>query len=170
MKKSFRYLSIILLFVTVTIASSQEQSIEEREKKTFLKQPPEKIMDTAGIKPGMVIGEVGAGRGRFTMHLTRRVGPKGKIFANDIDAEALAYLRELCKRANINHVKTILGEETDHLFPKKFLDMIFMVWTYHYVKKPLPLLKNLPRSLKPGGTVVLVEPKPGLYQQPRDFC
>jgi hypothetical protein len=41
--------------------------------------------------------------------------------------------------------------------------MIFMVWTYHYVEKPLPLLKNLPLSLKPGGTVVLVEPKPGIH-------
>lgn len=163
MKKSLSYLSIIMLFLTASTASSQHQSIEEWEQKTFIKQPPDKVMDSAGIKPGMVIGEVGAGRGRFTMHLARRVGPTGKIYANDIDSDALAYLQERCKRANITNVKTILGGETDPLFPKKSLDMIFMVWTYHYVEKPLPLLKNLPQYIKPGGTVVLVEPKPELY-------
>lgn len=168
MKKSLRYLSIIMLFLTAIMAADQQQSIEEWEKKTFLKQPPEKVMDTAGINPGMVIGEVGAGRGRFTMHLAHRVGPKGKIFANDIDAEALAYLRERCKRAGITNVETILGDEIDPLFPKKSLDIIFMVWTYHYVAQPLPLLKNLPKSLKPGGTVVLVEPKPGLVYEGQD--
>ncbi len=168
LKKSLRHLSIIMLLMTAIMASAQRQSLEEWEKKTFLKQPPEKVMDTAGIKPGMVIGEVGAGRGRFTMHLARRVGPKGKIFANDIDADALAYLRERCKRAGITNVETILGEEIDPLFPKKSLDMIFMVWTYHYVAQPLPLLKNLPKSLKPGGTVVLVEPKPGLVYEGQD--
>lgn len=161
-------LSIIMLFLTAIMATDQRQSIEEWEKKTFLKQPPEKVMDSAGIKPGMVIGEVGAGRGRFTMHLARRVGPKSKILANDIDTDALAYLRERCKRAGITNVKTILGEEIDPLFPKKSLDMIFMVWVYHHVEQPLPLLKNLPKSLKPGGTVVLVEPKPGLVYEGQD--
>jgi len=163
MKKSFNFLSIIVLFLSVITASSQQSSIEEWEQKTFLKQPPEKVMDSAGIEPGMVIGEVGAGRGRFTMHLARRVGPTGKIYANDIDTNALAYLQERCKRSNITNVKTIIGEEIDPLFPKKSLDMIFIVWTYHYVEKPLALLKNLPQYIKPDGTVVLVEPKPGLY-------
>lgn len=30
------------------------------------------------------------------------------------------------------------------------------------------MLKNLPQSLKPGGTVVLVEPKPGLVYEGKD--
>lgn len=138
----------------------RQQSIQEWEKMTFLKQPPEKVMDAAGIEQGMVIGEVGARRGRFTMHLARRVGSKGKILANDIDADALAYLRERCKQAGIKNVETILGEEIDPLFPKKALDMVFLVWTYHFIDRPVALLKNLPQTLKPGGTVVLVEPDP----------
>jgi len=28
-------------------------------------QPPKKVMDAIGVKPGMVIGEAGAGRGRY---------------------------------------------------------------------------------------------------------
>jgi len=46
-------------------------------------QPPEQIMDSIGVKPGMRIGEAGAGQGYFTFPLARRVGPKGIVFAND---------------------------------------------------------------------------------------
>jgi tRNA A58 N-methylase Trm61 len=42
-------------------------------------------MDAVGIKPGMVIGEVGAGRGRYTVFLATRMGDTGMIFANEID-------------------------------------------------------------------------------------
>jgi SAM-dependent methyltransferase len=142
------------------IKISQQQRIEEWEKRTFSKQPPEKVMDAAGIKPGMVIGEVGAGRGRFTMHLARRVGTRGKILANDIDAEALAYLRERCQKAGITNVETILGEVDDPKYPEGALDMVFMVWTYHYFDQPIAMLKKLILVLKPGGTMAIVEPNP----------
>jgi SAM-dependent methyltransferase len=139
---------------------SRQQSIEAWEKQTFTKQPPEKVMDAAGIKPGMIIGEVGAGRGRFTIHLARRVGTEGKILANDIDAEGLAYLRERCQKAGITNVETILGEVDDPHFPEGALDMVFMVWTYHYFDQPIAMLKKLIPALKSGGTMVIVEPDP----------
>ena len=150
----------IFLIVTPTMADAQGQSIGAWEKKTFTKQPPEKVMDVAGVETGMTIGEVGAGNGRFTLHLARRVGPTGKIFANDIDAESLEILRSRCIAGGIGNVETILGEIADPLFPKGTLDMVFMVWTYHFLDKPVPLLKSLLPALKSGGTVVLVEPDP----------
>jgi ubiquinone/menaquinone biosynthesis C-methylase UbiE len=156
-------LAIVLGFLlagNATIATDQDRSVEEWEKKTFEKQPPDKVMDAAGIKLGMVVGEVGAGRGRFTMHLARRVGPTGKILANDIDSDALSYLDERCRLAGIDNVETILGKVDDPLFPKNSLDMAFMVWTYHFVDEPVALLKSLLPALKPEATVVLVEPDP----------
>ncbi len=139
---------------------SKLQSIDAWEKRTFINQPPEKVMDAAGIKPGMIIGEVGAGRGRFTVHLARRVGTNGKILANDIDAEGLAYLRERCHKAGITNVEIILGEVDDPKYPEGALDMVFMVWTYHYFDRPIAMLKKLIPALKPGGTMVIVEPDP----------
>jgi hypothetical protein len=40
-------------------------------------QPPGKILDAIGGKPGMRVGEAGAGRGYFTFPLAGRVGPGG---------------------------------------------------------------------------------------------
>lgn len=150
----------LLLAWGTGVATCQQQSVEEWEKKTFTKQPPERVMDAAGVKPGMVVGEVGAGHGRFTMQLALRVGPAGKILANDIDVESLEYLRERCQRIGIHNVETIIGQVDDPLFPIGALDMAFMVWTYHFLDQPVAFLINLLPALKHGATVVLVEPDP----------
>jgi SAM-dependent methyltransferase len=153
--------AVLVAVAGIGILSAQQSlSQDEWEAKTFEKQPPEKVMDAAGIKPGMTVGELGAGRGRFTVRLARRVGSAGKILANDIDADGLAYLRERCRKAGINNVETILGREDDPLFPKRSLDLAFMVWTYHFFDKPVAMLKSLIPALKPGARVVMVEPDP----------
>ena len=141
---------------------------ESWEMRVNKRQPPDMVMDAVGVKSGMVIGEVGAGRGRYTVHLSDRVGEAGKIFANDIDAEALTFLQERCKRGGITNVETVLGDVEDPRFPEKSLDMIFMVWVYHMVESPVPLLKSFGSSLKPGATVVMVEPPPEEIQAELD--
>jgi ubiquinone/menaquinone biosynthesis C-methylase UbiE len=136
------------------------QTVEAREQSTNERQPPDRIMDAIGLKLGMVIGEVGAGRGRFTVHLAVRVGPTGRVYANDINADGLAAIRDRCLRDKLGNVETILGRVDDPLFPKASLDLVFMVLTYHHLARPVDLLKNLIPSLKPGATVVVIDPDP----------
>jgi SAM-dependent methyltransferase len=143
---------------------------EEWEKSINEKlQPPEKVMDAIGVKAGMTIGEIGAGHGRYTVHLARRVGSSGKIFANDIDKNALSVLRERCQRGNIVNVETILGKGNDPLFPEKSLDMAFMVWVFHGLDKPGTLFRNLKSSLKPGAPLVIVDPIDSEIDTEREF-
>ncbi len=133
-------------------------------------QPPEQVMGAIGVKPGMTIGEIGAGHGRYTVHLARRVGNGGKILANDIDKNALAVLRQRCQRENILNVETILGQETDPLFPENSLDMAFMVWVFHGLDKPGPLLKNLKPGLKPGARLIIIDPVDSEIDMEREFA
>ena len=121
-------------------------------------QPPDVVMDLIGVTPGLIIGEVGAGRGRVTVHLAARVGETGKVYANDINAASLDYLKDRCKRQGISNVETILSLVDDARFPANRLDLVFMAWVYHHVDKPVPLLKSVLPSLKPWGSVVMVEP------------
>jgi ubiquinone/menaquinone biosynthesis C-methylase UbiE len=143
-------------------AASQDTDrlTEPRETRANAIQPPKLVMDLIGIGPGLVIGEVGAGFGRVTVHLADRVGAKGKVYANDIDAAALEYLKERCQRQSITNVETILGLVDDARFPANSLDLVFMAWVFHHVEKPVPLLKSLLPGLKPWGSVVMVEPTP----------
>ena len=138
----------------------QQKRLEEWEKAiNRIMQPPEKVMNAIGVKPGMVIGEIGAGHGRYTVLLAGRVGNTGKIYANDINENALSHLRDRCKRENILNVETILGKEDNPLFPEQSLDMAFMVWVYHgFDTAPITLLKNLKPALKPGAPLIIIEP------------
>ena len=92
-----------LLLAQLAPAAASAQTVDPGERTANDLQPPAEVMDAVGIKPGMVIGEIGAGRGRYTIFLAKRVGEAGKIYANDIDATALAYLRERCQRDGIDH-------------------------------------------------------------------
>ena len=56
-------------------------------------QKPDLIMDALRIGDGSVVADVGAGGGWFTVRLARRVGPNGKVYAEDIQPEMLAAIR-----------------------------------------------------------------------------
>ncbi|OFY68596.1 MAG: hypothetical protein A2V64_10990 [Bacteroidetes bacterium RBG_13_43_22] len=142
------------------ISSSINLLAEPHETRANEIQPPELVMDILNIRPGMIIGEVGAGHGRLTVHLAARVGEKGKVYANDIDQEAINYLKTRCQRHGLINVETILSLPDDALFPQNTLDLVVMAYVYHHVDNPLSLLKSILPSLKPWGMVALAEPKP----------
>lgn len=123
---------------------------------------PEKVMNLVGVKPGMVIGEVGAGRGYFTFKLSNRVGEKGKIYANDISSSALRAIQRRCQSEEITNIETVLGEVEDPLLPKE-LDMVFIVNAFHDFSKPVELLNNLLPSLKQNAPVVILDRDPTKY-------
>lgn len=121
------------------------------------RQPPDTVLKTIGIKPGMIIGEVGAGRGRYTVQIASRVGPSGIVYANDINKEVLEYLDRRCEEHGIKNVKTIHSKVTDPMLPDSALDMVIMVNVVHCLDKPVELLKNLEKTLKPDGFIAIVE-------------
>jgi ubiquinone/menaquinone biosynthesis C-methylase UbiE len=161
-------LSIFMLSAYSSFLAAQTDPADAWEKRINELQPPDKVMDAIGVKPGMIIGEIGAGRGRYTVHLARRVGASGRIYANDIDSGSLTYLRNRCKREGLDNITTILGRMDDPLFPAASLDMVFMVNTYHHLASPVSLLRKLVPGLKPGAVAAIVEHDPdkgGSYRQ-----
>jgi SAM-dependent methyltransferase len=109
-----------------------------------------RILDLVGIGPGMTIGEIGAGDGRYTFPLARRVGDRGKVLANDIDPKALDELRSLCKKAGTKNIETLVGNVDHPMFPNGALDLAIMVLVYHHLEQPVALLKNLKPGRLPG--------------------
>lgn len=138
-------------------AQTRNIRVEPWEAVINERQPIPKVLQAMGIGAGQVIGEVGAGTGRVTVWLADAVGPSGLVYANDIDAAALAGLRKRCERENLANVKTVLGTVEDPRLPAGALDIAFMTNTYHHLAKPVELVRNLRAALKPGGRLVIVE-------------
>ena len=127
------------------------------ERELTARQQPDRVMDAVGLEPGMAVGEIGAQVGRFTVHLARRVGPAGRVFANDIDDRALAELRDRVTRYKVPNIEVVREQVDDPRLPPQALDMVFMVRTYHELERPRALLENLKASLKAGALVVIVD-------------
>jgi ubiquinone/menaquinone biosynthesis C-methylase UbiE len=129
-------------------------------------QQPEKIMDSLGIRPGMVIGEAGAGQGYFTFHLAKRVGETGKVYANDIDRRALRRIEERCREEGVHTITTVIGKVDDPIFPHGKLDAVVMMTAFHDFEKPVEWMKNVIPCLKPGAFLAIIDPDP--EKVPRD--
>ena len=120
-----------------------------------------RVLDIAGVQPGMTVGEVGAGNGYFTLKLARRIGPSGRVYANDIIEDALAELRDRAQEQGLSNVETILGTETEPRLPAGRLDIVFMIRVLHDLSKPVEVLEKIAPSLKPGAKVVVFEVEGG---------
>jgi ubiquinone/menaquinone biosynthesis C-methylase UbiE len=152
----------LLLVVGLACAATNVYQCDPRgpdawEERANRYQPPEEVMDAIGVKAGMVVAEVGAGRGRYVVRMAARVGVSGKVYANDIDEEKLEYLRKRCERDSINNVETILGKVDDPLLPEGTCDLVYLINTYHDLDEPVELMRNITSALKPGGLLVVIE-------------
>lgn len=125
----------------------------EREKE----ENPEGALDAIGIRPGMVVADVGAGTGYMSLRLARRVGSAGKVYANDLQPEMLRRLRENAAKAGITNIETVQGEEADPKLPRGALDLVLLVDVYHEFSRPREMIDKIRESLKPDGRLVLLE-------------
>jgi len=118
---------------------------------------PEQALDALGIARGAVVADVGAGAGYFTWRLAARVGPGGKVYANDIEPKMLDILRRNMMQRHITNVETVLGAADDPKLPRAALDLILLVDVYHEFAEPQKMLRHMRDSLKPEGRLVLLE-------------
>lgn len=157
---TFSFFLLTLLYTTNLFSQDKTVPVEPSETWANNQHQPEKLMDAIGLKEGMTIADIGAGRGRMTVFFSVRVGEKGKVFANEIDESALQYLKERCKRNNMENVKTFLGTVDSPLLPAGEVDIAFMLLTYHHLEKPVNMLKHTIPCLKKDGVLIIVEHDP----------
>jgi ubiquinone/menaquinone biosynthesis C-methylase UbiE len=118
---------------------------------------PDEALDLIGIVKGSVVADVGAGVGYYTAKLAKRVGPEGKVYANDIQIEMIERLKRNMSQQKIDNVIPVLGAEDDPRLPRDAIDLVLLVDVYHEFSKPVAMIDHIRDSLKPGGRLVLLE-------------
>lgn len=135
------------------IVSDRWSNEESRDRRN----EAEKIMDLAGITPGMTVADIGAGEGYYTIRLAERVGINGRVLAQDIVPEVRDKLAERVNRDRLDNVSVRLGAPDNPKLPHGSFDRIFMVHMYHEIESPYAFLWHLHPALRPGGRVVIVD-------------
>src|SRR3954470_5796886 len=128
------------------------------DKERDAMRKPAETVAFAGVKPGMVVGELGPGRGYYTRILAKAVGPTGKVYAIITPAQAarpgvLDGLNALA--AAYPNIKVVTSEYPALMLPEK-ADLFWTTENYHdFHNGPtanVPALdKSVYDNLKPGG-------------------
>jgi ubiquinone/menaquinone biosynthesis C-methylase UbiE len=127
----------------------RETRIEEEQ--------PEAMLDALKIPKGATVADVGAGAGYHSVRMAKRVGPKGRVLASDLQPEMLRMLQRNAREARVTNIKPIRATQLDPKLPEAEVDLILMVDVYHECSDPDITLQGLWKALKPKGRLVLVE-------------
>ena len=146
-------LVVFLLMGGIATAQYAEYEWEERDEWMDV----ERIFELAAIAPGDRVADIGCHEGYLSMHLAEAVGPGGAVFAEDISSYRLERLQKHASERGYENITTILGDESDPKLPEGTLDIVFVVDSYHEMKKPMTMLRHFRNALKPGGRIVLLE-------------
>ena len=115
------------------------------------------VMQLLDIHPGMAVADIGAGAGYYTVRLARRVGPSGRVLAEDVMPDYLAGLQRRVTTEGLANVTLTQGEPFDPRLPASSVDVALLVHMYHEIDQPYGLLVNLLPALRPGARVAILD-------------
>lgn len=120
-------------------------------------QKPGQVVRNLEIESGNVVCEIGAGSGYFTPYLSRAVGSKGKVYAEDPQKEFIDALKQKIAAQQLSNVTPVVGTYTDTRIPDRVCDVAFVLDAYHHFEWPKPMLESIAGDLKAGGRLVIVD-------------
>ncbi len=120
-------------------------------------EDPKQMLSKLGLKPGMIVCDMGCGNGFYSLTMAELVAPDGRVLAVDIQPQMLQLLSRRSAEAKIDNIDMILGTLTDPKLPDAKVDLVLMVDVYHEFSNPVEMLAAIRKSLTPNGRIALVE-------------
>jgi len=139
-------------------ASVADAARPDADKERDANRKPAETLAFVGVRPGMVVAELGPGRGYYTRLLAKAVGPSGKVYAIATSAQAarpggLDALNALA--AAYPNIKVVTVDYPTMMLPEK-ADLFWTTENYHdFHNGPTADIAALDKAvfnnLKPGG-------------------
>ena len=171
-------IGILVLFVLVDVSAQQKPGPQKPPPRPRLFAPqdlglleppdreawqkPDQVMDALHIAEGTTVADIGAGGGWFTTRLARRVWPNGRVYAVDVQQLMIQAIERRVQREGLSNIVTpVLGGDDDPSLPPDRLEAVLMVDTFHELERPIVMLRNVARTLKPQGRIGIIEWREG---------
>ena len=123
----------------------------------------DEMLTLLDVKKGEAIADVGCGGGYFSWEFAKRTGEGGKVYATEINEDAIRYLKDFVRDYGVKNIETVVTKMNDVGLPSDCVDTIFMCSMYHavyitdieYVKDQF--IGTIKKSLREGGRLVIVD-------------
>jgi SAM-dependent methyltransferase len=115
------------------------------------------VLYDLSLKPDMVVADLGAGTGLYTLDLARAVGPGGRVYAVDIIPHFLAHIGRRAAEAGLHNITLVDAARSATDLPSGGVDLVFMCDVFHHLERPAEVLADIRRILRPGGQLVVVD-------------
>lgn len=117
------------------------------------------------VQAGNTVMDVGCGMGLFSIAMARLVGPTGKVISVDIQPQMLSVLAKRAARAGVGEriVRHLCRPES--LNVTESCDFTLGFYSVHEVPDRQHLLEQIHALLRPGGQLLVVEPKGHVPEQ-----
>lgn len=119
---------------------------------------PERILNPH-VAEGITAVDIGCGMGYFTLGMAKLVGPGGKVIAVDLQEKMLAALEKRARKAGLADRIVLHRCRPDLLGVEEAADFALVFWMAHEVRDKPRFFAQICAFLKPGGRLLLVEPK-----------
>jgi ubiquinone/menaquinone biosynthesis C-methylase UbiE len=120
-------------------------------------QNPEKIL-LPYIQPGMSVMDFGCGPGFFTMTMAKMVEKGGKVFAVDLQEGMLQKVKEKIQSTELEDRIKLHQCKESGIGVSELFDFVLAFYVVHEVPNQEAFFYELKSLVKPGGTVLIVEP------------
>jgi len=127
--------------------------LNEMQWKEWLSEHSTEVLETAGIREGVVVADFGCGSGSYTIPAARLTGGSGKVYALDQDQTALDKVQTKAATAGLRHVETVLSLSQSIDFVDGSVDLVLFHDVLHLIDQRATLFDSAYRTLKPGGRV-----------------
>jgi cyclopropane fatty-acyl-phospholipid synthase-like methyltransferase len=117
----------------------------------------DEVVSALKLQPGQTVADIGAGSGLLDVPLAKAVGPRGRVYAVEIDAGFFQAIRKRAADAQVTNVETVLGKFTEPALPVKSIDVALFHDVIHHVENRAAYLKTLAGYLGRAGRIVVVD-------------
>jgi len=134
-------------------AGEYDRLIEQAE---LMRPLTERMLNAAGVRPGMHVLDVGCGVGDVSFLVGELVGEHGSVAGVDVDQAALKVAEERAAAHGSENLEFRAGSITSTEFDREF-DAAVGRFVLMFVDEPAAALRHVHGALRPGGIVAFQE-------------
>jgi ubiquinone/menaquinone biosynthesis C-methylase UbiE len=138
------------------LGHSDAEILRLQTQAKILRPITERLLRSAGIRPGMRVLDLGTGAGDVAMLAAELVGPSGSVVGVDRNSQVLSVARERANRAGFRHLSYHESAVETFVLDSGF-DLVIGRYILIHQPDPAAFLRAAARLARPGGSMAFHE-------------